>query len=125
MSQLAAGGHKTGAALRWHSRQGGSDSVLLFFSPPMAASWWKYEKAQVVRLDTVTSTSGSAMRFRHKVCAGVAHRLARDSTQKRPFDAGKATVTIRRHIADPERYPVQMAALAEVLAAIIRRGISA
>ncbi len=52
MSQLAAGGHETGAALTWHSRQGGSDSVVLFFAPPMTPSWWKYEKAQVIRLDS-------------------------------------------------------------------------
>ncbi|MEX3791376.1 RES domain-containing protein [Paraburkholderia sp. BR14374] len=52
MSQLAAAGHETGAALRWHSRQGGSDSVVLFFAPPMNPAWWIYEQAEVVRLDS-------------------------------------------------------------------------
>lgn len=40
MKQLVDAGYHAGAALRWHSRQGGSDSVLLFFEPPMSSTWW-------------------------------------------------------------------------------------
>jgi hypothetical protein len=51
MRQLAAAGHTTGAGLRWHSRQGGSDSVILLYAPPMKSEWWTYEEENLFRLD--------------------------------------------------------------------------
>lgn len=51
MSQLAAAGYDTGAALRWHSRQAGTESVILFFEPPMSSTWWTYEESDIFRLD--------------------------------------------------------------------------
>ena len=57
MRQLAAAGHQQGAALRWHSRQGGADSVVLLFAPPMSPSWWECEESEIVRLDSVAGQS--------------------------------------------------------------------
>lgn len=51
MDQLAAGGYDTGTALRWHSRQAGTESVILFFEPPMSSDWWAHEESDIYRLD--------------------------------------------------------------------------
>ncbi|WP_225032060.1 RES domain-containing protein [Paraburkholderia sp. XV] len=51
MSQLVGAGYDAGTALRWHSRQAGTESVILFFEPPMEAAWWAYGDQDIYRLD--------------------------------------------------------------------------
>lgn len=51
MAQLRAAGHDTGAAIRWHYRQAGTESVILFFEPPMSSSWWSHDACDIYRLD--------------------------------------------------------------------------
>lgn len=51
MAQLDAAGYGTGTAIRWHSRQAGTESVILFFEPPMSLTWWSHEAGDIYRLD--------------------------------------------------------------------------
>lgn len=51
MAQLDAAGYGAGTAMRWHSRQAGTESVILFFEPPMSSAWWSYEASDIYRLD--------------------------------------------------------------------------
>lgn len=51
MAQLDAAGHDTGTAMRWHSRQAGTESVILLFEPPMSSAWWSHEARDIYRLD--------------------------------------------------------------------------
>ncbi|MDN7177822.1 RES domain-containing protein [Caballeronia sp. SEWSISQ10-4 2] len=52
MAQLAAAGHKDGAALRWYSRMTGSHTATLFFEPPMKPDWWTYKTEELFHLDS-------------------------------------------------------------------------
>ncbi|WP_186214530.1 RES domain-containing protein [Burkholderia gladioli] len=51
MAQLNAAGYDTGTAMRWLSRQAGTESVVLFFEPPMSSAWWSHEASDIYRLD--------------------------------------------------------------------------
>jgi hypothetical protein len=51
MAQLDAAGHDTGTSMRWHSRQAGTESVILLFEPPMSSAWWSHEARDIYRLD--------------------------------------------------------------------------
>lgn len=51
MAQLDAAGYVAGTAIRWHSRQAGTESVILFFEPPMSSAWWSHEASDIYRLD--------------------------------------------------------------------------
>lgn len=53
MHQVVSGGSAPGTALRWHSRQAGADSVILFFEPPMSSAWWSHSSSDAFRLDGV------------------------------------------------------------------------
>lgn len=51
MHQVVSRGYSPGTALRWHSRQAGADSVILFFEPPMSSAWWSHSPSDAYRLD--------------------------------------------------------------------------
>ncbi|GAB3626263.1 hypothetical protein PTE30175_00108 [Pandoraea terrae] len=81
MAQLMAAGYPDGAALRWHSRQAGSDSAFLFFEPPMTSAWWTYEDSDIFPLDELSGQEQIRQALAHQ---GLTWRGAPGGTEFEP-----------------------------------------